>query len=198
MDLNLFGRNQRQGPTMPVTRQKQRRFWSLCWHFIVGDWDSKTAARDNETAKSSQEYISFLLVIQSCGHHESWVILHYQQQRGNTRQFQVLRKKFHIWLSWSIDCMTKVSLRKCQASDKKQSLRRQWKSSLGSTKCWGSQNEPRTERINKKHHHFGQHVKEGQIVKQSNQKEIVIVVDFLTKVVNEETFLRLRSWIMGW
>jgi hypothetical protein len=56
---------------------------------------------------------------------------------------------------------------------------------------------PRTKHINTKYHHFRQQVQEGIIVIKAIGTEDMLV-DILTKVVNEETLFRLRSRIMGW
>ncbi len=55
---------------------------------------------------------------------------------------------------------------------------------------------PRTKHINTKCHHFRQQVREGQIVIKAIGTEDMLA-DILTKVVNEETLLRLRPQIMG-
>jgi hypothetical protein len=56
---------------------------------------------------------------------------------------------------------------------------------------------PRTKHINTKYHHFRQQLQEGQIVIKAIGTEDMLA-DILTKVVNEETLLRLRPRIMGW
>ena len=56
---------------------------------------------------------------------------------------------------------------------------------------------PRTKHINTKYHHFRQQVQEGRIVIEAIGTEDMLA-DILTKVVNEETLLRLRPRIMGW
>ncbi len=53
---------------------------------------------------------------------------------------------------------------------------------------------PRTMHINTKYHHFRQQVQEGQIVIEAIGMEDMLV-DILTKVVNEETLCGHESWV---
>jgi hypothetical protein len=68
----------------------------------------------------------------------------------------------------------------------------EWATSVKSPKM-----RPRTKHINTKYHHFRQQKQEGRIVIKAIGTEDMLV-DILTKVVNEETLLWLRPQIMGW
>ena len=55
---------------------------------------------------------------------------------------------------------------------------------------------PRTKHINTKYHHFRQHVQKGKISIRPVKTEDMLA-DILTKIVNEETLMRLKPRIMG-
>jgi hypothetical protein len=166
---------------------------------FVGDWDPENAAWDDETAKSRMGYIFMFAgcpILWASSKVQGEVALsttesEYIAISAATREVLPL-----------IELMEELHEQGIIEQDIKPTMRcRVFEDNSGAielaTSVKSPKLRPRTKHINTKYHHFRQQVQEGRIVIQAIGTEDMLA-DILTKVVNEETLLRLRPRIMGW
>ena len=165
---------------------------------FAGDWDPENAAWDDKTAKSRMGYI---FMFAGCP------ILWASKVQGEVALSTTESEYIAISAATRevlplIELMEELHEQGIIEQDIKPTMRcRVFEDNSGAielaTSVKSPKLRPRTKHINTKYHHFRQQVQEGRIVVQAIRTEDMLA-DILTKVVNEETLLRLRPRIMGW
>jgi hypothetical protein len=165
---------------------------------FVGDWDPETADWDSETAKSRMGYI---FMFAGCP------ILWTSRVQGEVALSTT--ESEYIAISHAtrevlplIELLDELQDKGVIEKEVKPVMRcKVFEDNSGAvelaTSVKSPKMRPRTKHINTKYHHFRQQVQEGKIVIEAIGTEDMLA-DILTKVVNEETLMRLRPRIMGW
>jgi hypothetical protein len=165
---------------------------------FVGDWDPETAEWDSDTAKSRMGYIFMY-----AGCPILWTSRVQSEVALSTTESE------YIAISCAtrevlplIELMNELEEKGVIEKSVKPVMRcKVFEDNSGAvelaTSVKSPKMRPRTKHINTKYHHFRQQVQEGRIVIKAIGTEDMLA-DILTKVVNEETLLRLRPRIMGW
>jgi hypothetical protein len=165
---------------------------------FVGDWDPETAEWDSETAKSRMGYIFMF-----AGCPILWTSRVQSEVALSTTESEYIaissatREVLPL-----IELMDELEEKGILERSVKPVMRcRVFEDNSGAvelaTSVKSPKMRPRTKHINTKYHHFRQQVQEGRIEIEAIGTEDMLA-DILTKVVNEETLLRLRPRIMGW
>jgi hypothetical protein len=165
---------------------------------FVGDWDPETAEWDSETAKSRMGYI-FMFAgcpILCMSRVQSEVALSTTESENiaishATREVLPLIELVEELQDKGVIDQSVKPVMRCRIFDDNSGAV-ELATSVKSPKM-----RPRTKHINAKYHHFRQQVQEGRILIKAIGTEDMLA-DILTKVVNEETLLRLRPQMMGW